>query len=471
MKVDIVIRNLSEKRPSHLSLRQKWSLRLRIHARSLKEHLKYDAVALRRMVGFVGCLWGSLLYWVGFRKKGFAILSTIHRSAILDWGNRRVEQLVRCAAQASRQGKPHSLFQVYDQYVQETSPTDHTRRFFQSPEKMLNGNVIVLKSPSAGEKGVILLYYSYTYQCFAKLFNLDAIMERYYLILEPSWSGLCDLAVLFFTRKKQPVFVGSIEPRDAAFVKALESNLVPVYFGNNTWVDHRVFRPLPGVQKDLDIIMVAAWGGYKRHWAFFSALRKLHRRGFRPKVALAGYPLGDTLEDLRDQAELFGVEELLEIHEFIGPEEVNRLYNRAKVNVLWSRREGSPRAIIEGMFAGIPCIIREGFNFGDKYPHINDQTGRFASEASLADTLLEMIERYELYSPRAWAMEHMSCQRSTARLNQAIREKAVEAGEVWTKDLVVKTNELNGLRYWSINDGALFRADHEFLRSMIVRQD
>jgi glycosyltransferase involved in cell wall biosynthesis len=462
---------LPERRPAAMDFARRWYLQCRILVRFLNEYLVYDSAVTRFLAGLIGWLVGMTVYRYGRRAAGFGILSKVHRSGCLEWSSRRVERLIRDAAGAGKQGASHPLSQVYDDFVRDAAPADHTRRFFDNPEKVLDGNVIVLKSPRVNEKGVILLYYSYTYQCFAKLFDLDAVMQQYRLVLEPSWSGLCDLNVLLFTQKRQPVFVGSIEPRDAAFIQRLSSNLVPVYFGNNTWVDHRVFRPLAGVEKDLDIVMVAGWGGYKRHWAFFWALRKLCKRGVRPRVALVGYPLGDSKEGLRRQAELLGVGDLLEFHEWLGPDDVNRLFNRAKVNVLWSRREGSPRAIIEGMFAGVPCVVREGFNFGHRYPHINGQTGRFSTESGLADTLLEMITTYQAYSPREWVMKHMSCERTTARLNEAIKAKAVELGETWTTDLAVKTNELNGVRYWELEDRRRFAADYEFLRSTMCRRD
>ena len=31
------------------------------------------------------------------------------------------------------------------------------------------------------------------------------------------------------------------------------------------------------------------------------------------------------------------------------------------------------------MFAGVPCIVRQGFNYGYRYPYINGQTGCFAA--------------------------------------------------------------------------------------------
>jgi glycosyltransferase involved in cell wall biosynthesis len=449
---------------------QRWSLRLGLLKCSIREYLVFDSILFKKAFGLLRLLLGSLLYICGRRQKGFAILAQVHRSALSEWGDRQVERLVRSACQAIEGGADHPLLHVYADHIRHISPTPQTAKFFEDPVKLLKGGMIVLKSSGPNEKGVLFLYYSYLYPLFAKLFDVKTIAEKYHLVLEPSWSGFCDLTVLPFTRLKQPVFVGSIEPRDTQFIQSLGSNLVPVSFSSNTWVDHRVFRPLSGVVKDLDIVMVAGWSEYKRHWAFFSALRRLCKQGVKPKVALIGYRIDKSQEDICRQAQLFGVSDLLEFYELLSAEEVNIMLNRAKVNVLWSRREGVNRTIIEGMFAGVPCIVREGMNYGYNYPHINARTGRFSTEGRLPQDLLEMIEHYQGYSPRDWVMQNMSCQRSTALLNQAIMSKALQLGEVWTRDLVVKTNELTGLCHWNPEDRTQFGQDYEFLRSTVAKQ-
>ncbi len=215
--------------------------------------------------------------------------------------------------------------------------------------------------------------------------------------------------------------------------------------------------------------MVAGWSGYKRHRAFFRALGRLRKQGRVLKVALVGYPIDTTLAELLAQADLFGVRDQLEIHESVGQAEVNLLFNRARVNVLWSRREGVNRTIVEGMFAGVPCILRDGFNYGYKYPLINEQTGTFATEDGLPDTLLRMVDQHARYSPREWVMEHMSCFQTTKRLNSVIKETALARGEAWTTDIVVKINTLDRVNYWDPNDERRFLADADFIRSCARR--
>jgi glycosyltransferase involved in cell wall biosynthesis len=455
-------------KPPQLSGLSGWRLRSNIWRTWIGEYLIFDCALFRIIVGFAGFFIGWVLYSCGKRSKGFGILAKTHRAAMAPLGNRRLIELVQDAHQNFLLSEQHPLHQVYADYVDGLKPTPQTAKFFEAPDKLFPASAIVLKSAGANELGVLALQYSYVYPLLAKFFDLEKIASRYYLVLEPSWSGFCDLNVLIFTRLRHPVFVGSIEPRDSEFMRQIKTNLIPAPFSSNTWVDDRVFRPMLGVAKDADIILVAGWAPYKRHQAFFRGLGRLRQRRVQPKVILAGYPLGFSKEDIIRQAEFYGVRDLLEIHEWASPAEVNALLNRAKVNVLWSRREGVNRAIIEGMLAGTPCLVHEGLNYGYHYPHVNAQTGRFSTEEDLPQILLEMIENFGQYSPRDWVLANMSCHKTADRLNESIKTKAKESRENWTVDIVPKVNELGCVRYWNPADEGQFLQDYEFLRTCII---
>jgi glycosyltransferase involved in cell wall biosynthesis len=261
--------------------------------------------------------------------------------------------------------------------------------------------------------------------------------------------------------------VQAYEPRDYEFILELASNLCPVQISNNWWVDHRIFRPVPEAPKDADVVMVAGWADFKRHYRFFDALRTLRKRGRKIRATLIGYPMGRTKTEILGLAKHYGVDDQLEVYEWISQEQINILLNRSKVNVIWSRREGVNRAIIEGMFAGVPCIVREGFNYGYSYPYINSSTGCFSSEQELPEKLLWMIENYRQFTPREWVMDHLSCQKATEILNNLIKVKALEAGETWSGGPVVKINGLHGMSYWDERDSHRFSKDYEFLTSVI----
>lgn len=441
-------------------------MRFRLWKRAVIEYATFDSRAIGYVLGVTGVCLGYVLSWCGASALGFAILAKVHRSALSHWASARVQRLVRNGTSLATRRPDHPVQAVMRAYVSSASPTPPTQYLFDEPERLLRGNAIVLKSPGERERGVLYLYYSHTYQIFARFFDLAAIAQRYYVVVEPSWSGYCDPQVLLFTQVRDPVFVGAIEPRDEDFVAGLDSNLVVAPFSGNTWVDHRRFVQDPDVEKDVDVVMVSGWAWYKRHWAVFRVLRQLRRRGHSLKVALAGYPLQTTRSEIEQLARHFGVLDQLEIHERVNLDGVSRLYNRAKVNLLWSRREGVNRSIIEGMFCGVPCILRDGFNYGHRYPYINSLTGRYATEASLADDLIDMVGRHRDYAPRGWVLQHMTCERTTERLNAVIKARALSLGETWTRDLVVKTNDLDGLRYWTPEDADRFDADRAYIRSV-----
>ncbi len=429
--------------------------------RRIREWLLLDSKGVRFIVAWALWLAGMSSYRFGNKGRGFSLLCRLHRAALNDTASRSVEQFIRSN---TRSGGP--LLQVIAEQVRSVGPTDTTAKYFDNPERMLKSGAIVLKSPGVNERGVLMLYYLYIYPIFTRFFDLESIAQRYHIVLEPSWSGFCDPSILNFLTLHRPVFVGSVEPRDTAFLNRVSTALVPVSVSSNTWVDSRVFRPLFDVgNKDIDVVMVAGWGKYKRHWAFFRALRTLRRSGRSLRVALVGYHLGEQWESIYDQAKYFGVQDLLEIYNDLTQSEVNQILNRTKVHILWARREGVNRAIIEAMFANVPSIVRRGFNYGHEYNYINPNTGRFASESELPETLWEMTQTYSDFSPLRWVQDNMTCQHSTRIVTDAVGARARSGDESWTGDLAVKVNGRDGMTYWDPADEERFAADYQFLKA------
>ena len=71
-----------------------------------------------------------------------------------------------------------------------------------------------LKSPGPRERGVLVLDYAYVFPAFLKYFDVQRVMDEYYIVLEPSWTGYANLDLLAFSRFKSPVFIQAAEPRD-----------------------------------------------------------------------------------------------------------------------------------------------------------------------------------------------------------------------------------------------------------------
>jgi glycosyltransferase involved in cell wall biosynthesis len=448
---------------SRLNLAERLAIRRGLLLRRGREYLECDSFLFRKLAAFGGLLAGFLLRACGSRQKAFQLWSAVHRRNYSALADRVIEERFR-----PRHGKAQdSTRGVYHDHVERLAPIPGTLRFLENPCRLLGTRVLVIKSPGPNEKGVLLIDNSAVFPVVARTFDLGQISRRYHFVLEPSWSGFCDLDILCYAQFDFPVFVEAYEPRDAAFLETIGSNLIPVPTAANWWVDHRLFSPLPNAVKDTDVIMVASWAKFKRHDRLLEALARLRAGGRRLKTILVGYPVDFSLDRIYRLVKYYDLADQVELFEGLPARDVNALLNRARVNVLWSRREGINRAIIEGMFAGVPCLVRAGFNYGYRYPYINPQTGCFTGEKELPDRLLWMVRNHEQFSPRDWVMANLTCQQATAILGEAIRNRASLEGECWTRGLAVKVAHLHTMCYWDEDDRKRFEPDYAFLRSAL----
>ncbi|MEJ5250305.1 MAG: glycosyltransferase [Armatimonadota bacterium] len=306
--------------------------------------------------------------------------------------------------------------------------------------RLLRCRSLVLKpaNESTGEKGVFLIKGHFA-EAIAS-FDIGRLLETYRLVLEPGSAGYAFAPILYFTGfPEHPVVVFAPYGGDRRFLEMLSSNLVAISLGASDWVNPNVFRPLPGVSKIYDAVMVAYWGRVKRHHVLFRAIRALRDKKFR--VALVGFPWDEgTRTQVEQLASWYGVSEQVTFFERLPPEQVNLVLNQSKVNLLLSLKEGANRTLFEGMFADIPAILLQQ-NIGVNKEHIIDGvTGQLVSERDLPKALLWFREHYHEFRPRQWALRHISPEASTAKLNSLLKEIALERGEPWTRDIVAKTN-------------------------------
>lgn len=153
------------------------------------------------------------------------------------------------------------------------------------------------------------------------------------------------------------------------------------------------FRPL-GIEKDYDLIYVAAAQAYKRHDLLLDAVEKCPC----DVRALFLFGYGELAGALRADI----AERRLAI-DCIGPPgrdyaEVNRLMNRAKFGVVCGRYDGAPAILTEYMLAGLPVLANAELVCGCQY--IDEATGRIAAPADFADAIMAMRENYQSFNPR-----------------------------------------------------------------------
>ena len=157
------------------------------------------------------------------------------------------------------------------------------------------------------------------------------------------------------------------------------------------------------------------------------ALRRLglaRHQGYedpRVRIACVGQPWPRTMADVQSLAQYYGVADRVDFYDSVDQAELNRLYSRSRAALLWSRKEGSNKSVIEAMLADIPVIIRHGHNYGTHYEFVNPETGVFAREEELPGLLDALHEgTFGPFAPRRWALEHWSPQRATCTVEEAI---------------------------------------------------
>jgi glycosyltransferase involved in cell wall biosynthesis len=311
---------------------------------------------------------------------------------------------------------------------------------------------IVLKAPRCegdrvAERGVLLLKNTERLDSFRRCVEMARILERYTLILEPSWSAYANPRLLSFCMfRDHPIVVMSPCQADHQFLERLSSNLRPVPTGASDWVDPRIFRPLEGQDKRFDAVMIARWTLMKRHHLLFRALQRIGDPSYRVAFVASNIP-GDTdrhrILSMIDEYHLGGQVMVFEDLTAVG---VNEILNQSKVNLLLSHREGSNRSLFEGFFAGVPGLAFSN-NLGIPLTHFTPQTGWLIAERELPGALLHFRDHWSEFDPRPWALANIAPDVTTSKLNGVLRGLAQQRHEPWTRDIVCKCN-CPDLRYY-----------------------
>jgi len=296
---------------------------------------------------------------------------------------------------------------------------------------------VLLKPPQpGGEKGVLHVPFEDQWLRLFRPGQQDRVAELaadYDLILGPSWSPPPEPALLMAV-KFWPgrLYTLLSNHADAVRMRAISEKLVPIPLLASSWADPAAFAPHLGQARDLDVVMLANFAPFKRHWLLFDALRTLPRSY---RVLLLGVPLGGRNEtDLRREAERFGVGDRFDVIVRPSRDDVARNLARARVSLILSKREGSCVAVAESLFADTPVGLVHGAHVGST-AYINDRTGRMLREGNLAEDVQAFVAEAHTYRPRTWALAHISYRHSTAVLNHLFREQARRDGRPWTRDL------------------------------------
>jgi hypothetical protein len=99
-----------------------------------------------------------------------------------------------------------------------------------------------------------------------------------------------------------------------------------------------------------------------------------------------------------------------------------------------SLREGANRGIYECLFCDVPVVLTRD-NRGVNKQHINDRTGRLASDEELPAVLRSTLNDAEQFTPRSWALEHTGRYNAHDILQRRLAELAQSAGEPYERPI------------------------------------
>ncbi|MDB4363239.1 glycosyltransferase [Pseudomonadales bacterium] len=298
---------------------------------------------------------------------------------------------------------------------------------------------IILSLPTTNngkiKKGVLLITFTRTFAYYLNQPNFILFDKYFIFVLEPSWSGYADPEILSFIVRAEHCLVQATEQQDTTLLNALFLEGVATSFGASDWVNPDKFRP-DNVVKQYDSIYVANMNPIKRVYRYIDAIERISQSWPEYKGCLVCAGWGGAKESIERYLASKNLSKNLVFIPGLEQDELIKIINQSKVNILLSLKEGSNRSLFESMFLDVPAIcISE--NIGVNKSYINEFTGLLISDSFLEDALISMRENWISYRPRAWALKNISPNATTAKLANLLELKF---GAICNSTLSVKSN-------------------------------
>jgi glycosyltransferase involved in cell wall biosynthesis len=330
-------------------------------------------------------------------------------------------------------------------------------------ERVKLTRAVVAKAPvSAEERGILFVSFENELARVLESGRADALQERYLIAFLPTWqpaySGeLLELAAL--ARAPFVVMPSSVE--DVALLPGeLGPHCMTVDLQASSWIPSAQFAPV--ANKDVDIVLLANFSKYKRHWKLFEALRDMRREC---RVVCAGRPWGGRQRaSLEAEADAFGVRHLVEFFENPSDAQVSDLLGRARLFCAMSHKEGSFVAVAEALVAGTPVAMFADATIGTKR-FITRDTGFLLSRGNLGAQLNAALEQAASLRPREWACREIVAERSIEVFNEAMRRQHAQRRLPWTRDCAGVYSRNFAFGYLQLADEALMAACYAELAS------
>ncbi|GEM_PF-3515242 len=414
---------------------------IRIMKNMLIDYARFDSIVFRILLLLIYSIISGFACL--FRKYNLAIdfLGRIFRHINFNWTRKITLSLLLFFLSGKTR---HELINGFRKIPLKKNDRAECKRLKDSIKKggkPFDSRLIILSPPVGNRKGVMLIKFTDYFRFFSLIFDLDKLARDYILVVEPSFCGYFDQDILSLLNDNLIIVFQAPEPVDRNFINGVHNNWFTVPIGSNCWVNPNVFFPIQTSRKKFDIIMVAIWADFKRHWSLFKAISKL-KKNKKIKILLVGKPWPKSLNDIMSEAEYFNVKSNISAVEDIEQPQLNKFMNESRILLLLSQKEGFNKSLIEAMHVDLPVFILKGFNYGYKYEYINSQTGGFIKKHKLVDFMenLDSILEEKRYKPYQWVKNNISLELSVKSLVMAFKNIEKKKSLKINKDIVVKVN-------------------------------
>jgi len=306
-------------------------------------------------------------------------------------------------------------------------------KFKVKDDDKLGRSIIVKEYIGPNERGALVISFETELMKIVSSPYFSQIENEYQIIFIPSWQPFYSPSLFMLAAKaEREFFLMPSSILDMPLCEGLGKRCVGLPFHAASWVNADLY-PEQRARKDIDIVMLANFNTYKRHWRLFEALGDLPRN---LKVCLAGVPIGNrTQKSLLREARAFGVDNRFQIFEGLNDEEIKQLLSRAKIFCALSHKEGSYIAVAESLMAGTPVGMYNDALIGTK-TYINKETGiLFDPKQSLAQQIIRFLETSEQLDPATWARDNISARVNSEWLNRMLMERALAGDNPWTRHI------------------------------------
>lgn len=392
---------------------------------------------------------GILTSFIGMKTKGLVFVLKGRRIGYVRAAENVVQKIIQ-----NKAGEETDFTALFSSYKIPTFPLERSK------SRILFLKLPVFEGDKVVEKGAIIVKFTETFRTLYTSLNTKLLSKYFRIILEPSWVGYCLPEILAWSALDEEVIVFSPYKDDFDFLSNVSTNLIPMTLGPADWVDSSIFYKQPNIKKEYDAIFLANFNPVKRVDRCVRAVVRITKQYPAYKIALVCAGHGQSKKEVLATLECAKDKSNIDLYSALTQSEINDLFNKSRVNVLVSLREGQNKGLAEGLFSGTPALLIKE-SAGGNHVHINEMTGKVVYDANLESALISFLDD-DSYEPEKWANEVISPVKSTQKLNDQLKKIELSKGNPWTKDLFVKVNRPE-LNYLESGNAHLLNKRAEFL--------